>query len=340
MEALGHASDEIDIACAGVTKVFRDFWMRPRVRAVENVNLTVRRGEIYGLLGPNGSGKSTTIKMLLGLLQPTAGRIAVLGKRPKDVEIKRQIGYLPEESYLYRFLSGRETLDYYGRLFRLDRRARRERIAMLLDMVGLEAVQDRPVGEYSKGMQRRIGLAQSLINDPQLLILDEPTSGMDPVGARQIKDLIATLAARGKTVLLCSHLLADVEDLCDRVAIMYGGRVRAEGTCDELLEQEHATLLQTGELSEPVLDEVRAVLRRHDQGRAASTDPGKPVYPDRGTGAGRGHPDVGGQQRRHGGGVPRRPRVGGGVHRRGGEQRRGERGRHRPSRQPRETVMR
>jgi len=264
MEALGHAGDDIDIVCAGVTKVFRDFWMRPRVRAVEAVDLQVRRGQIYGLLGPNGSGKSTTIKMLLGLLQPTAGRIAVLGKRPKDVDIKRSIGYLPEESYLYRFLSGRETLDYYGRLFRLDGRARRERIDMLLDMVGLEAVQHRPVGEYSKGMQRRIGLAQSLINDPQLLILDEPTSGMDPIGAKQIKDLIATLAARGKTVLLCSHLLADVEDLCDRVAIMYGGRVRAEGTCDELLEQEHATLLETAELPEPVIAEVREVLRRHD----------------------------------------------------------------------------
>ncbi|MFM7292462.1 MAG: ABC transporter ATP-binding protein [Planctomycetia bacterium] len=226
--------------------------------------MQVRRGQVYGLLGPNGSGKSTTIKMLLGLLQPTSGRIAVLGKRPKDVAIKRSIGYLPEESYLYRFLSGRETLDYYGRLFRLDGRARRERIDMLLDMVGLEAVQHRPVGEYSKGMQRRIGLAQSLINDPQLLILDEPTSGMDPVGAKQIKDLIATLAARGKTVLLCSHLLGDVEDLCDRVAIMYGGRVRAEGTCDDLLEQEHATLLETAELPEPVIAEVREVLRRHD----------------------------------------------------------------------------
>ena len=264
MVAKGTVGDEIAIACAGVTKVVRDFWMRPRVRAVEAVDLEVRRGQIYGLLGPNGSGKSTTIKMLLGLLQPTSGRIAVLGKRPKDVEIKRLIGYLPEESYLYRFLSGRETLDYYGRLFKIERRARRERIDMLLDMVGLEAVQDRPVGEYSKGMQRRIGLAQSLINDPQLLILDEPTSGMDPVGARQIKDLIATLAARGKTVLLCSHLLADVEDLCDRVAIMYGGRVRAEGTCDELLQQEHATLLETAELPEPVIAEVRAVLARHD----------------------------------------------------------------------------
>lgn len=263
MAAHGEARDEIDIACAGVTKVFHDFWMRPRVRAVENLDLEVRRGQIYGLLGPNGSGKSTTIKMLLGLLQPTAGRIAVLGKRPKDVESKRSIGYLPEESYLYRFLSGRETLEYYGRLFKLERRARRERIDMLLDMVGLEAVQDRPVGEYSKGMQRRIGLAQSLINDPQLLILDEPTSGMDPVGARQIKDLIATLADRGKTVLLCSHLLSDVEDLCDRVAIMYGGKVRAEGTCDELLQQGDATLLETAALPEPVLAEVRSLLERH-----------------------------------------------------------------------------
>jgi ABC-2 type transport system ATP-binding protein len=264
MVTRGNAGDVIDIACVGVTKTFRDFWMRPRVRAVENVDLEVRRGQVYGLLGPNGSGKSTTIKMLLGLLQPTAGRIAVLGKRPKDVTVKRMIGYLPEESYLYRFLTGRETLDYYGRLFRLDRRARRERIDMLLEMVGLEAVQDRPVGEYSKGMQRRIGLAQSLINDPQLLILDEPTSGMDPVGARQIKDLIATLARRGKTVLLCSHLLGDVEDLCDRVAIMYGGRVRAEGTCAELLTQEHATILETSDLPPAVVAEIRGVLAKHD----------------------------------------------------------------------------
>lgn len=253
----------IDVVCAGVTKVFRDFWMRPRVRAVEDVDLQVRSGEIFGLLGPNGSGKSTTIKMLLGLLQPTGGRIAILGKRPKDVEIKRHIGYLPEESYLYRFLSGRETLEFYGRLFRLERRVMRERIDMLLEMVGLEAVQDRCVGEYSKGMQRRIGLAQALINDPKLLILDEPTSGMDPVGARQIKDLITLLASRGKTVLLCSHLLADVEDLCDRVAIMYGGRVRVEGPCRELLELEHATLLETSELSESLTGELRGWLTAH-----------------------------------------------------------------------------
>ena len=254
---------EIDIACAGVSKVFRDFWMRPRVRAVESLDLEVSRGQIYGLLGPNGSGKSTTIKMLLGLLQPTAGRIAVLGKRPKDVAVKKLIGYLPEESYLYRFLTGRETLEYYGRLFRIERKALRERIDMLLEMVGLDAVQDRPVGEYSKGMQRRIGLAQSLINDPQLLILDEPTSGMDPVGAKQMKDLIGVLAARGKTVLLCSHLLSDVEDLCERVAIMYGGRLRAEGTCEELLQEEGTLVLQTSEISEQTLIEVRTVLSAH-----------------------------------------------------------------------------
>ena len=263
MIASEQAGALVDIACAGVTTTFRDFWMRPRVRAVEDVTFEVRRGEIYGLLGPNGSGKSTTIKMLLGLLRPSAGRIAILGKRPRDVATKRLIGYLPEESYLYRFLSGRETLDYYGRLFGLDRRARRDRIDMLLDMVGLEAVQHRPVGEYSKGMQRRIGLAQSLINDPQLLILDEPTSGMDPVGARQIKDLIATLARRGKTVLLCSHLLSDVEDLCDRVAIMYGGKIRSAGTCDELLEQRHATVFEAGEMPDAVVAEVRQLLDRH-----------------------------------------------------------------------------
>ena len=257
------AAAGIDIKCVGLTKVFRDFWLRPRVRAVDGVDLEVRRGQIYGLLGPNGSGKSTTIKMLLGLLAPTSGRVAVLGRRPRDVASKKFIGYLPEESYLYRFLSARETLDYYGRLFRLPARTRRERIDMLLTMVGLDAVEHRPVGEFSKGMQRRVGLAQSLINDPQLLILDEPTSGLDPVGARQIKDLIADLGRRGKTVLLCTHQLSDVEDLCDRVAIMFGGRVRAEGTCDELLVEEDRTTIHTDALPPDAVSEVRGVLARH-----------------------------------------------------------------------------
>ena len=256
----------VDVKCVGLSKSFRDFWMRPRVRAVESLDLEIRRGEIYGLLGPNGSGKSTTIKMLLGLVAPTAGRVAVLGRRPRDVATKRHVGFLPEESYLYRFLSARETLDFYGRLFKIPPRIRRERIDRLLEMVGLDAVGHRPVGEFSKGMQRRVGLAQSLINDPQLLILDEPTSGMDPVGARQIRDLIADLGRRGKTVLLCTHQLSDVEDLCDRVAIMFGGRIRTEGRCDDLLREENATAIRTPALAASVTDEIRGVLARHGIG--------------------------------------------------------------------------
>jgi len=253
----------VDVKCLGVSKWFRDFWMRPRVRAVESLDLEIRRGQVYGLLGPNGSGKSTTIKMILGLIAPTAGRIAVLGRRPRDVATKRLIGYLPEESYLYGFLSARETLDFYGRLFKLPTRVRRERIDRLLEMVGLDAVGHRPVREFSKGMQRRVGLAQSLINDPQLLILDEPTSGMDPVGARQIRDLIGDLGRRGKTVLLCTHQLSDVEDLCDRIAIMFGGRIRAEGTCGELLTEESVTTIRTPALDDSTTRDVRDALARH-----------------------------------------------------------------------------
>ncbi len=263
----------IDVLCVGVTKWFRDFWMRPRVKAVESLDLEIRRGEIFGLLGPNGSGKSTTIKMILGLVTPTRGRIAVLGRRPRDVATKKHVGYLPEESYLHGFLSARETLDFYGRLFRLPSRVRRDRIERLLEMVGLDAVGHRPVREFSKGMQRRVGLAQSLINDPQLLILDEPTSGMDPVGAAQIRELIRDLGQRGKTILLCTHQLADVEDLCDRVAIMFGGRIRAQGTCDELLASETASLIRTPPLDPVVSGEVQELLARHGIGPVAFERP-------------------------------------------------------------------
>ncbi|MBL4701782.1 MAG: ABC transporter ATP-binding protein [Phycisphaeraceae bacterium] len=244
------------IRCVGLSKTFKDFWLRNRVRAVDNLSLEVHRGELFGLLGPNGSGKSTTIKMMLGLLHPTAGRISILGKRPEDVAIKKMIGYLPEESYLYRFLNARETLDYYARLFFQNRLQRRRRVDMLLEMVGLEAVQRRPVGEYSKGMQRRIGLAQALINDPHLLILDEPTTGLDPIGTRQIKDLLLELKSRGKTILLCSHLLSDVEDVCDRVSIMYGGKVRQEGTVDQLLTKQESTTIEVAKLDDKTLKEV------------------------------------------------------------------------------------
>ena len=255
-------SDDLVIKCAQLTKVFRDFWLRSRVRAVDQVDLEVHQGQVFGLLGPNGSGKSTTIKLILGLLHPTAGRIAVFGRRPDDVAIKKRIGYLPEETYLYRFLNARETLDYYGRLFHQNRRQRQMRIDMLLEMIGLEAVQRRPVGEYSKGMQRRIGLAQALINDPDLLILDEPTTGLDPVGTRQMKDLIVQLGRRGKTILLCSHLLSDVEDVCDHVSIMFGGKVREEGTVEQLLTRSDRTTIETETLDDQTIQQIESLLER------------------------------------------------------------------------------
>jgi len=251
------------VKCIGLTKVFRDFWLRRRVRAVGGVDLDICRGEVFGLLGPNGSGKSTTIKMILGLLHPTAGRVVVLGKGPGDVKTKKLIGYLPEESHLYPFLNARETLDYYGTLFHQPRRQRRRRIDMLLEMVGLEAVAHRPVGQYSKGMQRRIGLAQALINDPAFLVLDEPTNGLDPIGTRQIKDVILELSQRGKTILLCSHLLADVEDVCGRVAIMFGGKIRTAGSVDELLVQKGVTEILVPDLDAEAIREVKAVLKSH-----------------------------------------------------------------------------
>ena len=248
----------------GVNKTFKDFWLRPRVRAVRDMDLTVHRGEVIGLLGPNGSGKSTTIKMILGLLHPTSGQIAVLGKRPSDVQLKHRIGYLPEESHLYRFLNAEETLDFYARLFYIRKAERKGRVDALLEMVGLTAARYRPTGEYSKGMQRRVGLAQALINDPDLLILDEPTTGMDPIATRQIKDLILTLKARGKTILLCTHLLGEVEDVCDRLVIMYGGKVRAEGTVDELLRVEGRQALEVdgdAPLREETIRRLNTVLR-------------------------------------------------------------------------------
>ena len=255
---------DIVLDLRGVGKTFRDFWMRPRVKAVQDLSLTVRRGEVVGLLGPNGSGKTTTIKMILGLLHPTSGQIAVLGKRPTDVKLKERIGYLAEESHPYRFLNAEETLDFYARLFHIKNPERKGRVEALLDMVGLTAARFRPTGEYSKGMQRRVGLAQALINDPDLLILDEPTTGMDPIATRQIKDLILTLKNRGKTILLCTHLLGEVEDVCDQLVILYGGKIRAQGTVDELLTVGGRQSMEVAggqAIGAATLERVNAVLR-------------------------------------------------------------------------------
>jgi ABC-2 type transport system ATP-binding protein len=253
---------EVVVSVRGLTKVFKDFWGRPKARAVDNVDFEVRRGEVFGLLGPNGSGKSTTVKLLLGLLYPTKGHIEVFGHSPRHVPTKGRIGYLPEESYLYRYLDSRETLEFFGNLFELPKGDRASRSEQLLEMVGLSQTRMRAVGEFSKGMQRRIGLAQALINDPDLVILDEPTSGLDPIGCREVKDLILALARRGKTVILSSHLLSDVEDVCDRVVIYYGGKIQAMGPLKDLLARPDAIRITTPALPRQTMEQVLQIIRK------------------------------------------------------------------------------
>ncbi len=256
------SNGEVVISVRGLTKIFKDFWGRPKARAVDRVDFDVHRGEVFGLLGPNGSGKSTTVKLLLGLLYPTKGHIEVFGHSPRHVPTKERIGYLPEESYLYRYLNSKETLNFFGNLFELSKSDRVKRSEQLLEMVGLSQNQLRAVGEYSKGMQRRIGLAQALINDPDLIILDEPTSGLDPIGCREIKDLILALARRGKTVILSSHLLSDVEDVCDRVVIYYGGRIQAMGALKDLLAKPDSIQITTPALPRPTMERVLEMIRQ------------------------------------------------------------------------------
>ncbi len=225
-------------------KTFRDFWGRPTVHAVNDLSFTVHEGEVFGLLGPNGSGKSTTIRMLLGLLPPDRGEICVFGASPTSTHAHEKIGYLPEITYLHPFLTPRETLAYYGRLFGLKGKMLTERIDDLLRLVKLSTVADRRVGTFSKGMTRRVGLAQALINNPRLLIFDEPTSGLDPVGTREVKDLILGLKARGLSILMSSHLLADVQDCCDRILILDHGECRAQGCVADLKESLESFFLQ------------------------------------------------------------------------------------------------
>ncbi len=266
------ADAEAVVRVSGLTKVFKDFWGRPKARAVDNVSFEVRKGEVFGLLGPNGSGKTTTVKMLLGLLYPTKGVIEVFGRSPRHVATKARIGYLPEESYLYRYLDSRETLDFFGNLFQLPADKRKDRTEQLLEMVGLKNVQRRVVGEFSKGMQRRIGLAQALINDPDLIILDEPTSGLDPIGCREVKDVILALARRGKTIILSSHLLADVQDVCDRVVIYYGGRIQAIGSLSELLTERDSVQITAPALSRATLERVLEIIRTEVSADAVRID--------------------------------------------------------------------
>lgn len=262
------------VVTRNLTKVYKDFWGRDKVRALDDLNLTIHRGEVFGLLGPNGSGKSTTIKLLLGLIFPSKGSASILGEPVGSTVINEKIGFLPEESYLYRFLNGEETLWFYGRLFKIPRRELKKRVPALLDTVGLDAkARKRKLREYSKGMARRIGLAQALINNPELVLLDEPTTGLDPIGTREMKDLILSLKNQGKTVILCSHLLADVQDVCDRITILFKGKMQTLGQVKDLLQVKDVTQIETGTLTPQQIEETREFLRRMGVSQPQVTHP-------------------------------------------------------------------
>jgi ABC-2 type transport system ATP-binding protein len=275
VSANGSGADaDYAVVTRNLTKVYKDFWGRPKVSALDDLNLTINRGEVFGLLGPNGSGKSTTIKLLLGLIFPTKGTASVLGQPIGANEVNNRIGFLPEESYLYRFLNGEETLWFYGRLFKIPRRELKKRVPALLDTVGLDAkARKRKLREYSKGMARRIGLAQALINNPDLILLDEPTTGLDPIGTREMKDLIVSLKNQGKTVILCSHLLADVQDVCDRITILFRGKMQTLGDVRDLCQVKDITQIEAKGLSPAQIDEVREFMRRLGAGNAQITHP-------------------------------------------------------------------
>jgi ABC-2 type transport system ATP-binding protein len=257
-------ADETVIETRALSKTYRDFWGRPKVRALKALDLEIKRGEVFGLLGPNGSGKTTTIKLLLGLLFPTEGQALIFGKDATDVSKNQRLGYLPEESYLYRFLNAEETLDFYGRLFDIPYDVLQERIDSLIKTVGLDRARKRQLKEYSKGMTRRIGLAQALINKPELILLDEPTSGLDPIGTREMKDMILRLKDEGTTVVMCSHLLADVQDVCDRIAILHQGELKELGRVDTLLTQADVTQIRAKRLPDNCIDEIKQVISRHN----------------------------------------------------------------------------
>ncbi|HSI32276.1 MAG: ABC transporter ATP-binding protein [Phycisphaerae bacterium] len=268
------ATNGAAVVTQDLTKIYKDFWGRDKVTALDRLNLTINRGEVFGLLGPNGSGKSTTIKLLLGLIFPTRGKAFVLGEPAGNTVINQRIGFLPEESYLYKFLTGEETLHFYGKLFKIPRKELKRRVPLLLDKVGLdEKARKRKLREYSKGMARRIGLAQALINDPDLILLDEPTTGLDPIGTREMKDLIVSLKEQGKTVILCSHLLADVQDVCERITILFKGKMQTFGEVRDLLQVRDVTQIEARGMSPEQIEEVRQFVARQGAANVSITHP-------------------------------------------------------------------
>ncbi len=255
-------------------KDFKTSFKRQPLRAVDDVSIRIMPGEVYGLIGPNGSGKSTTMKALLGLVAPTAGKCAIFGKDSMKVDSRNEVGFLPENPYFYKHLSGEETLKFYGKLCGIKGAKLRDRVKQLLELVDLSGASHRRIGGYSKGMLQRIGLAQALIQEPKLVILDEPTAGVDPVGSREIRDLIFKLREQGITVFLCSHLLEQVQEVCDHVGIIFKGKMIREGKLDDLIAIEDQTELILKDASPELVAEIAALVGKHAGAELIST--GKP----------------------------------------------------------------
>src|SRR6266568_1646609 len=244
------------VAVEGLTKVFPVPFHRKAIVAVRDLNLRVEPGEVYGLLGPNGSGKSTTLKIILGLVSPTRGRTKIFGRDSSLVESREAVGFLPENPYFYKFLTGEETLRFFGKLCRLNGSRLKDRVHELLELVGLTKARDQRLSTYSKGMLQRAGLAQALINEPKLVVLDEPTAGVDPAGSRDIRSIIVDLKQRGVSVLLSSHLLTQVQEICDRVGILARGALVSEGRLQELIAIENRSELVLENASDALVKEI------------------------------------------------------------------------------------
>lgn len=252
-----------DVAAVEVNQLIKDFkgpFRGKKVRAVKNVSLRIAPGEVYGLIGPNGSGKSTTMKAVLGLVRPTSGSCAIFGRDSLKVDSRNEVGFLPENPYFYKHLTAAETVKFYGKLCGMRGLILRNRVEELLELVGLQDARDRRLRGFSKGMLQRIGLAQALVQEPRLVVLDEPTAGVDPVGSRQIRDLILRLKRNGTTVFLCSHLLEQVQEVCDRVGIIHQGTLVKEGRLDDLIALHDRTELVLENPTEELLDQIRTLV--------------------------------------------------------------------------------
>lgn len=257
-----------------LVKDFKTSFRRQMLRAVDGVSIRIMPGEVYGLIGPNGSGKSTTMKALLGLVAPTSGSCSIFGKDSLKTDSRHDVGFLPENPYFYKHLSGAETLRFYGKLCGLKGKELEDRIGHLLELVDLEGARDRRIGGYSKGMLQRIGLAQAMVQRPRLLILDEPTAGVDPLGSRQIRDLIFKLREQGITVFLCSHLLEQVQEVCDHVGMIFRGKIVRAGRLEDLIAIEEQTEIILRDAPPDLIQEIHALVER--SGTATMVRTGKP----------------------------------------------------------------